>query len=258
VVTRTVADTAAALDAIAVPDPLAWWNAPAPARPFLDEVGTDPGRLRVAVATTSPLGLPVDPECATAVQRTVDALADAGHEIVSHQFEAHTDAFIAGFVHVVNAGLSDFDDHVDWDRVQPNNRANRGYAEKVDSLTYAGAVAALQRWSRDVNVQWGRDFDVLVTPTMPMQPPPAGQILREITESPAETSETVLASVSFTSIFNMNGLPAISLPVHQAGDTGLPVGAQLVGGPWQEAALLRVAAQVEQLLPWADRRPVPS
>jgi amidase len=255
VVSRTVADTAAALDAIAIPDPLAWWNAPAPERPFLDEVGTDPGRLRIAVATTSPLGLDTDPECAAAVRRTVDALADAGHEVVDHEFDAHAEAFIAGFVHVVNAGLSDYD--VDWELVQANNQANRGYAQKVDSLTYVRAVGDLQRWTRSVNAQWGRDFDVLVTPTMPIQPPPAGQILREITESPGDTSTTVLATVSFTSMFNMNGLPAISLPVHQAADTGLPVGAQLVAGPWQEAVLLRVAAQVEQLLPWADRRPAP-
>ena len=253
VVSRTVADTAAALDAIAVFDPLAWWNAPAPERPFLDEVGADPGRLRIASMTTSPLGLDVDPECAAAAQRALDALADAGHEIVDHEFDAHAEAFIAGFVHVVNAGLSDYE--VDWEAVQANNRANRGYAQKVDSITYAGAVAALQRWTRQVNAQWGRDFDVLVTPTMPIQPPPAGQILREITEAPGETSMTVLATVSYTSMFNMNGLPAISLPVHQAGDTGLPVGAQLVAGPWQEATLLRVAAQVEQLLPWADRHP---
>ena len=257
VVSRTVADTAAALDAVAVPDPLAWWNAPTPDRPFLDEVGADPGRLRVAVLATSPLGMDVDPECVAAVQRTVDALADAGHEVVAHEFDPHLEAFLAGFVHVVNAGLSDYDGLVDWDRIQANNKANRGYAQKVDSLTYARAVADLQRWTRSVNAQWGRDFDLLVTPTMPIQPPPAGQILREITESPGATSTTVLATVSYTSMFNMNGLPAISLPVHQAADTGLPVGAQLVAGPWQEAALLRVASQVEQLLPWADRRPAP-
>ena len=62
-------------------------------------------------------------------------------------------------------------------------------------------------------------------------------------------------SILFTSIFNMNGLPAISLPLHQAADTGLPIGVQVVAGPWQEALLLRVASQLEQALPWSDRRP---
>ncbi len=253
VVTRTVSDTAAALDALAVPDPLAWWNAPAPERPFRDEVGADPGRLRVCLYTESPLGGPVDPECVAAAERCARALVDAGHEVVDHVFAPHPEAFVAGFVHVVNAGMAEYD--LDWDRVQANDRANRGYAQAVDSLTYTRAVADLQRWSRTVNAQWGRDFDLLVTPTMPIQPYPAGQVLREITDAPADTSMTVLASVSYTSMFNMNGLPAISLPVHHASDTGLPIGAQVVAGPFQDGLLLRVATQVESAIPWRDRRP---
>ncbi|HEX4901231.1 MAG TPA: amidase [Acidimicrobiales bacterium] len=253
VLTRTVADTAAALDVIAVHDPLAWWSAPPPARPYAEEVGADPGRLRIAVVRTSPLGTDVDPACVTAVDRTVEALARAGHDVVDHPFDPHLEAFVAGFVHVVNAGLGVYD--VDWDRVQPNNQENRRYGQAVDSLSYVRAVGDLQRWTRRVNAQWGRDFDLLVTPTMPILPPPAGQIWREITESPAETSPTVLASVTFTSIFNMNGLPAISVPVHHDDGSGLPVGVQLVAGPWRDDVVLRVAGQLEQLLPWADRRP---
>jgi amidase len=253
VLSRTVADTAAALDVLAVHDPLSWWNAPPPARPFADEVGADPGRLRIAVARSSPLGGEIDPACVAAVDRTVEVLAGAGHEVVDHDFDPYAEAFAAGFVHVVNAGLGGYD--VDWDRVQPNNQVGRRYGQAVDSLAYVRAVGDLQRWTRLVNAQWGRDFDLLVTPTMPILPPPAGQIWREITESPEDTSPTVLATVAFTSIFNMNGLPAISLPVHHENASGLPVGVQLVAGPWQDDLLLRMSAQVEQLLPWADRRP---
>jgi len=253
VVTRTVADTAAVLDQLAVLDPLAWYNAPPPARPYAEVVGEDPGRLRVGVVRTSPLGGSVDPACVAAVDRTVDALADLGHEIVDHVFDPHVEAFIAGFVHVVNAGLGEYD--VDWDRVQPNNQANRRYAQAVDSLTYVRAVGDLQRWTRQVNAQWGRDLDVLVTPTMPILPPPAGQIWREITEAPEDTSQTVLDMVTFTSIFNMNGLPAISLPLGHDEATNLPVGVQLVGGPLRDDLVLQVSAQLERALPWADRRP---
>jgi len=253
VLTRTVADTAAALDVLAVHDPLAWWNAPRPERPYAEAVTEAPGRLRVAVVTTSLLGTPVDPACIAAVERTVAALEELGHEVVDHVFEPHAEAFIAGFVHVVNAGLADYD--VDWDRVQPNNQANRRYAQAVDSLRYVSAVRTLQRWTRDVNAQWGRDFDLLVSPTMPILPPPAGQILREITEAPGDTSDTVLQTVSFTSMFNMNGLPAISVPTGFADEQNLPVGVQLVAGPWRDDVALQVAAQLEQALPWADRRP---
>jgi len=253
VLTRTVADTAAVLDQLAVVDPLAWWNAPPPARPYAEAVGEAPARLRVAVVRTSPLGGDVDPACLAAVDRTVDALADLGHEVVGDVFDAHAEEFIAGFVHVVNAGLGGYD--VDWDRVQPNNRENRRYGQAVDSLRYVRAVGDLQRWTRRVNAQWSRDFDVLVTPTMPILPPPAGQIWQEITEAPDETSPTVLAMVTFTSIFNMNGLPAISLPLGHDDATGLPVGVQLVGGPLRDDLVLQASAQLEQALPWAGRRP---
>jgi amidase len=252
VVSRTVADTAAALDVLAVHDPLAWWNAPPPARPFLDEVGGDPGRLRIAVMTSSPLGRAVDPACVAAVERTVAALADAGHEVVDHDFDPYVDAFFGGFVDVVSAGLAEYD--VDWERVQPNDQASRRHAQGIDSLRYVAAVGELQRWTRAVNAQWGRDFDVLVTPTMPILPPPAGQILREITERPADLSTTVMDMVTFTSLFNMNGLPAISVPTGHAEGPDLPVGVQLVAGPWRDDLVLRLAAQVEQLLPWTDRR----
>ena len=253
VVSHTVADTASALDVMSRFDPLVWWNAPPPASPFADEVGRDPGSLRVAWTTAAAMSVETDPECAAAARATVDALAAAGHEIVEVDFDAHIERFVAHFGEVVGAGLAL--NPVDWDRVQASNRAGYDQAAQVDSLTYAAAIAELQLWSRDVNAQWGRDFDLLVTPTMPIQPAPAGQILDEITTNPTEISLTVLSSVLFTAMFNMNGLPAISLPVHQASDSGLPIGAQVVAGPFQEAQLLRVAAQIEQALPWADRRP---
>jgi amidase len=71
---------------------------------------------------------------------------------------------------------------------------------------------------------------------------------------PDAPSEIVLGMVMFTAFGNVTGLPGISLPVHWS-SAGLPVGAQLIGGPWQEATLLRLAAQVEQALPWVGRRP---
>lgn len=252
VVSHTVADTAAALDVMGQFDPLSWYSAPPSERPFADEVGRDPGRLRVASTTAAAMSVQTDPECKAAVDKTVAALDAAGHEIVDVDFDAHIDAFAAHFGEVVGAGLSA--NPVDWDKVQKSNRASYDSAAQISSLVYTEGIRALQLWSRDVNVQWGRDFDVLVTPTMPIQPAPAGKILDEITSAPADISMTVLASVLFTSMFNLNGLPAISLPVHQATDTGLPIGAQVVAAPFQEGMLLRVAAQLESALPWADRR----
>lgn len=254
VVSHTVADTAAVLDVISGPDPLGWWNAPAPARPFAEEIGAPVDPLRVAVVTETALGLPTDPACVEAAERTAAALEAAGHHVVDVTPDFHIDQFIGHFVTVVNSGLSAYDDMVDWALVEEHNRLSREAAAGIDSITYAKAVAALQHWTRAVNAQWGDQFDLLVTPTMAIEPAPAGQVLAEVQADPDGVSPTVLHSVLFTAVFNMNGLPAISLPVHQS-ESGLPIGAQLVAGPWHESTLLRLAAQVEQALPWRDRHP---
>ena len=254
VVSHTVADTAAVLDLISGPDRLGWWNAPAPERPFADEVGAPVEPRRIALVTDTARGLPTAPACVESAQRTADALASAGHEIVDVVPDFHIEEFIGHFLTVVNAGLAAYDDMVDWARVEEHNRVSRAAAGGVDSIAYAKAVAALQRWTRAVKAQWGEQFDVLVTPTMAIEPAPAGQILAEVQADPDGVSPTVLHSVLFTAVFNMNGLPAISLPVHQS-DSGLPIGAQLVAGPWEESRLVRLSAQVEQLLPWNDRHP---
>jgi amidase len=254
VVSHTVADTAAVLDAISQPDPLGWWNAPAPTRPFRDEVGAPADRLRVAVVTDTALGLPTDPSCVDATTRAAAALEAAGHVVVDAAPDFRIEEFIAHFVTVVNSGLAAYDDRVDWSRVEEHNRLSREAAGQVDCITYAKAVAALQGWTRGVNAQWGGDFDVLLTPTMAIEPARAGQILTEVQADPGGISPTVLHSVLFTAVFNMNGLPAISVPVHQA-DSGLPVGVQLVAGPWDEATLIRLASHLEEALPWRDRHP---
>ena len=253
-VTRTVADTAAVLDLASRLDPLGWYNAPRPERPFLDEVGRDPGKLRVAVLTDSPLGVPVDPECVAAVGKTLSALDAAGHTIVDAKLEVFMEEFFAGFVSVVNSGYAGFEG-VDWDLVEPYNKFARETALRLSSLDYVAAQAALQSWTRKFNAQFGEEFDVLVTPTMPIQPPLAGQVRAEVDAEPEGVSETVVASVSFTAIFNMNGLPAVSLPLHQATDSGLPIGVQVVAPPLRDDLLIRVASQLEQALPWADRHP---
>ena len=95
---------------------------------------------------------------------------------------------------------------------------------------------------------------MLVTPTTAILPPPVGSVLEQAHAKPGEPVDAVLAMVAFTVFANITGLPAISLPVHWT-DDGLPVGAQLVGSPFCEAQLIRLARVLEQALPWADHRP---
>ena len=254
VVTRDVADTAAILDVICGPDQGQWYNAPPPARPFLDEVGADPGRLRVGLASEAPFGLPVDPACVTAAQQAAAALEGLGHHVEQVSLDV-PDEFLPAFLNVVNSGLADYED-IDWDRVEPHIRANRQAAMAIDSLTYVRSVHQMQRATRQMSSRWGRDFDLLVTPTMAIEPPGAGEVLAAVHEGAGTGAPAlqVFQMAVFTSGFNMSGQPAISLPTNITPD-GTPIGVQVVGGPWGEALLLRVAAQLEAALPWAERRP---
>jgi amidase len=89
---------------------------------------------------------------------------------------------------------------------------------------------------------------------MAITPPPVSATLQATHATPDAPAELVIAMVAFAAFANITGLPAISLPVHSTGD-GVPVGVQLVGGPWEEATILRIAGALEQAMPWADREP---
>lgn len=251
VLTRTVADTAAVLDLIGAPDPYAWSNAPVPDRPFVEEVGADPGRLRVALCTTSALGLPVAPEPVAAVERAGNLLESLGHHVTRLDADVLDPAAFLPFLNVVNAGLGE-SEGIDWSKVEPHNRNAYQAGRNVDSLTMVRSYSELARFARTVVARFDDEFDLVVTPTMAIEPPRAG-ILEAVLASAGPTDE-IVAMAAFTCLYNMTGQPAISLPLHMA-PSGLPVGVQVVAGPWHEAQLLRVAAQLESAEPWAGRFP---
>ena len=251
VLTHTVADTAALLDLVSGPDPLSWYNAPAPTRSFRQEVGADPGRLRIGLVDTAPLGLPLADACRDAVRTTGSLLEELGHSVETAALDFEFDA-LAPFISLVDGSYTQTID--DWEKCEPHNRAGHQRGLETNSLDYVRAVGALQRWSRDFVAQWGRDFDVLVSPTMSIEPPLAGEILGHVKADPGNPSATVFAMIVFTAPFNINGLPAISLPLYQA-SSGLPVGVQFVERPFNDAGLIRLAAQIEVAAPWSDRHP---
>ena len=253
VLTRDVGDTAAILDLISGPDRGAWYNAPVPERPFVEEVGAEPGRLRVGLVEQAPFGLPVDADCGQAARGAAALLEGLGHLVEPVGFDV-PEEFLGAFLSVVNSGLADYPD-VDWERTEPHIRSNRAQAQSVDSLTYVGAVHALQRFTRQMVARWGREFDILLSPTMTIPPPRAGEILAAAHGSTeGSPALQVFQMAVLTSGFNMTGQPAISLPTHMSAE-GLPIGVQLVAGPWEEALLLRISSQLEQAVGWTERRP---
>jgi amidase len=253
VVSHTVADSAAVLDAISRPDPLAWYNAPAPARPFSHELGSTPSGLRIGLMAQAPLGIPTDPACVAGARAVAGALESLGHRVEEVEVPTISAEMIPSFIVLTQGGLADYEG-VDWSATEPHIVHQRALAGDTGAYEYVLAVRALELLSRDEVARWGRDFDVLLTPTSAILPPVAGATMEAQHATPDAPVGDVVASVSFTAFGNVTGLPAISLPLHWT-DDDLPVGVQLTGGPWDEATLIGLSAQLEQALPWAERRP---
>jgi amidase len=253
VVARTVADSAAVLDAIAGQDPLAWYNAPAPARPFAQELGSPPARLRVGLMAQAPLGIPTDESCAAAARAAAVLLEELGHEVQEVEVPTISEEMVPPFIALTQGGLADYEG-VDWSAVEPHVAHQRKASGELGAYDYVLAARALELLSRREVARWGRDFDVLLTPTSAILPPLAGAVLEAQHATPDQPVLDVVASVSFTAFGNVTGLPAVSLPLHW-NDDGLPIGVQLTAGPWQDGALIALAAQLEQARPWAGRRP---
>jgi amidase len=251
VVSRTVADTAAVLDAIAGPDPLAWYNAPVPSRPFAQETAAPPERLRVGLMAQAPLGIPTDPACTAGARAAAATLERLGHSVEEVEVPTISEELVPSFIALTQGGLADYEG-MDWTAVEPHIAHQRKASGELGAYEYVLAARSLELLSRREVARWGRDFDVLLTPTSAILPPVAGATLEAQHAAPDQPVLDVVASVSFTAFGNVTGLPAVSLPLHWS-EEGLPVGIQLVAGPWQEALLIALSAQLEQAQPWVER-----
>jgi amidase len=253
-ITRYTRDAAELLDVMSASDRLAMYQAPPPERPFAAEVGRDAGVLRIGLLTQAPTGLPVAPECAAAAEHTARLLESLGHvvEPVAPRFYTQ-EAFLGYAQTVIDASLW----AAPYDRpemAEPHLRRRMERAMARHSGVYTRAAALIQEESRTVVAQWGRDFDILLTPTMACPPPRVGCLLDEANDDPDGLRVTETQMLSFTAVFNMTGLPAISVPTSHSA-AGLPIGSQLVAGPWDEAVLFRLASALEGIDDWGSRRP---
>ena len=256
VVARTVADSAAVLDSISYFDPCAWYNAPAPARAFSQEVGASLGSLRIGLMAQAPLGIPTDEACVAAARAAAAMLEELGHTVEEVEVPTISEEMVPPFIALTQGGLADYEG-VDWTAVEPHIAHQRGLSGETGAYDYVLAARTLELLSRREVARWGRDFDVLLTPTSAILPPAAGSVMAAQHAAPDQPLFDVVASVSFTAFGNVTGLPAVSLPLHST-DEGVPVGVQLVAGPWQEGSLIALSSQLEKARPWAERRPQPA
>ena len=259
-VTWSVRDSAALLDATSGPDIGDPYWAPPPARPFLQEVGRDPGRLRIALTTTPWIAGPVDPECAEAARAAARLCGSLGHEIEEARPQIDEAAWGVASRTIVVASLTfvletraaalgrplspDDVERITWERMQE--------ARALSSTDYARAIHTVHRTGRAV-ARFLERYDAILTPTMAKPPHSLGVLSLSNPDSAAFVAARS-ASVGFTALFNSSGHPAMSVPLAMS-RSGLPLGVQFVARFGDEATLFRLASQLEAAQPWTPRRP---
>ncbi|MBA2765047.1 MAG: amidase [Thermoleophilaceae bacterium] len=258
--TRTVADSAAMLDVMAGYEPgdTVWLSDPE--RPFAESAARDPGPLRIALMTTSPLGNPVDSAYVTAAEDAAGALSDLGHEVFEGgphidpgQLLPHfTNHWAVGVSEVTRAGAMIRGAEATEDDVEPLSWALHQIGSALSAPDYRFSLAVLERTTREIVGDFA-GYDVLLTPALAEPPLPLDEI-DPCGPDPMSGFARSASFTPFTAIWNVTGQPAISLPLYQS-EAGLPLGVQLVGHPAREDVLLSLGAQLEAALPWANRRP---
>jgi len=259
-VTRSVRDSAALLDATAGPDVGDPYWAPPPTRPFLQEVGADPGKLRIAFTVTTPTNVKAHADCISAVQDAAALCADLGHEVVEAAPEINGELVVRAFMVLFSAGCAWTMEGLGFatghaptqDKFEPLTWALYEMGRQQNASSYLLSLTLLQRVARDI-ARFFLKYDVLLTPTLAEPPVPLGTF-DSPPENPLHGLRRAEAFVPFTPICNATGQPAMSVPLYWSAQ-GLPVGVHFVGRFGDEATLFRLAAQLESARPWASRRP---
>jgi amidase len=261
-VTRSVRDSAGLLDATAGPDVGDPYWAPPPTRPFLQEVGADPGRLRIAFTARTPtnVNVKVHTDCVSAMQDAAALCADLGHEVVEAAPEVNGELVTQTFMLLWSAGCAWTIDGLGLamrqtptqDQFEPLTWALYEMGRQHSASSYLLSLTFLQRMARNI-ARFFLKYDVLLTPTLAEPPVPLGSF-DSPPENPLQGLRRAETFVPFTPICNATGQPAMSVPLYWNAQ-GLPVGVHFVGRFGDEATLFRLAAQLESARPWASRRP---
>jgi amidase len=257
-VSLSVRDSAALLDATAGAGPGDPYVAPAPARPFLQEVGAAPGRLRIAWTAAAPNGATVEAEPLRVLRETARLCADLGHQ-VEEANPVVGGAVVPTFLTLAAANtVVNLASHPTAGRTARPGEVEKvtyGTGQKGERLTAADYVRATQsahRLGRQM-AAFHADWDVLLTPGLAMVPPRLGWIDMML-DDVDEYWRRVFTFSPFTVWFNLTGQPAMMLPLGTSPE-GLPVAVQCVARYGDEATIFRLAAQLEAARPWIGRRP---
>ncbi|MFD9484083.1 amidase [Streptomyces sp. NPDC059991] len=256
--TRTVRDAAHLLDAVSAPTVGEKYQLAPVTRPYADEVRTDPGRLRVALTTVPWSGVPVDRQIAEATVAAGQVLEWIGHIVTEASPDVDADEVVeAVMLSAVSTGgavLRGAPRRPDPSALEGVSRRVLAEAESFTALDVLAAMEAQHLVTRPIG-RFFLDHDLLVTPTLAQLPARHGTLdYDDARHSIRSWLRRIFEHGPFTALFNVSGHPAISLPLGQSRE-GLPIGVQLIAAHGREDLLLRVAAQLEQAVPWAERQP---
>jgi amidase len=281
VLTRSVRDSAALLDVSSGPESTSPYWAPPNPRPFLDEVGAPPGRLKIAFSTVPYLPGRVHPDCIAAVEDAARLCESLGHTLVEAGPKLNTEKLAIDLFLIICAsvagGIREFEQLTGRTAMAEQLELSTWLAGLLGSQFMAGdAIAALQglqTQAREV-MRFHEEYDVLLTPVLGSPPLPIGALqprgaelfahqtiarfklgralkFRRIIEA---TVSRVFEFVPFSPVANITGQPSMSVPLFW-NNQGLPIGTMFSGRFGDEATLLRLAAQLEAARPWQHRRP---
>ena len=278
---RSVRDSAAMLDAIAGADVGAPYWAPPVERPYLAEVTAKPKPLRIAYTAHPFLGKDVHPDCVAGLEDTARLLERLGHEVVEAAPPVDKEAFALAYLTVLSsevcaqvrsivkqvggrASILDF---------EPSTQALAALGSTLDGGEYAQALNTLSACSRKI-ARFFETYDVLLTPTLAAPPVPIGALHLSEAEGRMIRLQSKLHAawllkalhviqmlagktfdfIPYTAVFNVTGQPAMSVPLCRSKE-GLPIGMQFAARFGDEATLFRLAGQLEQAKPWFDKLP---
>lgn len=263
VVSRSVRDVALALDATHGPGPGDPYVAPAPLRPYTEELGASPGSLRITLMTES-IGtdIAIDPVVVAAAREAGMMLEALGHSVDEEVpppdpnfdlIETFLTRWYAGQTETLDQFSVLLGREIGAADVEPLTWAMAEEGRRRHSGQYLSAISQHQAIGRMLGIWFEAGHDLLLTPTMGEVPPPLGSFAAD-PEDPLKAIHRGEKTAGFTALINATGQPAISLPLGWSED-GLPIGVQLIAPLGREDLLLRVASQVEEAHPWAEKLP---
>ena len=281
VLSRSVRDSAAMLDATAGSDVGAPYYAVPPVRPFLSEVGAEPEKLLIAFTSKPFLGDIVHKDCVKGLEATAEICRDLGHEVIEAAPQIDGKAFARAFLTIV---FVETRATIEESEMLLNRKASfKDFEPSTWALSLLGRRCRAPELSKSLNLaqltarqigEFFEKYDVLLTPTLAMPPVLTGALQPKGTRAVAmkllgslnasglintlsgidALAEHVFGFMPYTPLFNVTGQPAMSVPLYW-NDEGLPIGMQFVGRYGDEATLFRLASQLEKARPWSERIP---